>query len=485
MAGTKRKAASSTNKDKTSQPAPKSLRSKGSMRKEASAQTLQPQTPPTPPRPLAPEWQDFVDNPNLNFLLSFDFGSSKCAIARAFESPITTVINVNIDDIQTTNGSLISSLIGFMLGKNAKGQERLRVFYGHQVASALKNGDLDPDCVFVNLKQSKLFEDIEQVEHAARREYLEELHKYQQGVIDCIKGKRAMIEHEWYGSKDAGVIESGDDVARIFFGLILLDAKLDVQRRSGMSKDTIDELFEGDRGTILGRKFRAGVAVPDFWHKQRLTLYNLMVEAGWSTATEILSESKNAGAKVLKEKVTQLQSINNDIEATVRKRYIHRVLHIIDRGGHTLVSLLMRVDETIRSNIIQDQTSMKIVVQDGVIRFKPVIDSTSTPDGGDRANDEFGKLLPTLFGSSYSDLLKHAKSDGQTINKFRFKHRFMESFEFEKKESASGQSNSLCDITYDNRNQTLPDGNNGKTSWKNNKLSFEKYVSRPFDTALC
>lgn len=114
---------------------------------------------------------------------------------------------------------------------------------------------------------------------------------------------------------------------------------------------------------------------------------------------------------------------------------------------------------------------MKIVIQNGFIRFKPVVDSTSTPDGGDRANDEFRRLLPTLFGRSWRSIVESA---GPRMSEFRFKHCFMSSFEQQKRNVHAKPPGDREAILYDNDSHQLPEGNNGRIQWKAHALEFPK-----------
>lgn len=151
--------------------------------------------------------------------------------------------------------------------------------------------------------------------------------------------------HEWRERVPLNTLDSLEDVARVFFGLLLLDAKLEIQLHSNMTREAIEALFAGEHANPLGRKIRAGVAIPEMWTDQRMKLYTLMTDAGWPAKLEILSEAKCAAASVLREKIEELKKgregldpSTDSLQKDVLEVYgTNRLLHIIDRGGHTLV----------------------------------------------------------------------------------------------------------------------------------------------------
>lgn len=117
---------------------------------------------------------------------------------------------------------------------------------------------------------------------------------------------------------------------------------------------------------------------------------------------------------------------------------------------------------------------MKIVVQNGFTRFKPIVESTSTPDGGDRANDEFRRILPNLFGNSWRSIVESAV---RTLSDFRFKYCFMSSFEQQKRNVHAKPPGDREAILYDNDDHQLPEADNGRIHWRAHALEFPKSVT--------
>ena len=114
-----------------------------------------------------------------------------------------------------------------------------------------------------------------------------------------------------------------------------------------------------------------------------------------------------------------------------------------------------------------------VIVQDakGFIRFKAVTDSTSTQDGGDRANDKFLQLLPTLFAEKLRFVMDWVTDDGETANEFRFKQKFMASFETQKREGF-GTKGGRQNVVYGG-GESLPRGSNGnKADWQAKRISI-------------
>lgn len=119
---------------------------------------------------------------------------------------------------------------------------------------------------------------------------------------------------------------------------------------------------------------------------------------------------------------------------------------------------------------------MAIVKQkDGVLRFKSLVESTSTQDGGDRANDEFLKDLRELFGEKYDGVVTAAGFDCIESGGFRFGSRFMSSFESQKRKSLAADKDKHRNIVFACQ-QRLPDGKSedGEVSWENSKLAIPK-----------
>lgn len=115
-----------------------------------------------------------------------------------------------------------------------------------------------------------------------------------------------------------------------------------------------------------------------------------------------------------------------------------------------------------------------VIVRDekGFVRFKPMTESTSTQDGGDRANDEFLKLLPTLFGKFFKVVMATATNDAGVTSEFRFKQKFMASFESQKKQPSKGPTDKSRMANYTGV-QNLTKGNNGTSiSWQAKRIQL-------------
>lgn len=116
---------------------------------------------------------------------------------------------------------------------------------------------------------------------------------------------------------------------------------------------------------------------------------------------------------------------------------------------------------------------MEIIWRSEFVKFRPRTESTSTQDGGERANDEFLREIPDFFGKSWPKVLEKAAEDGETTTEFRFKNHLMASFEKEKRQPNAPGVGSRRMILYTGP-QDLPNGKNGKIQWRNKKLEVPK-----------
>lgn len=116
---------------------------------------------------------------------------------------------------------------------------------------------------------------------------------------------------------------------------------------------------------------------------------------------------------------------------------------------------------------------MAITSRNGFIKFVPVVESTSTRDGGNRANDEFLRLLPDLFGSSWSSVLAQVTQHDDTINEFRFILCFLASFEQAKRSPFAINARERQTLPYASSN-ILPYGRNSNVEWMKKKLVLPK-----------
>lgn len=174
--------------------------------------------------------------------------------------------------------------------------------------------------------------------YPAVKTFLHDLQETHAKILEAVAGKPCYVWHPWCGRRRVKPIASEEDLAHVLFELILMDTKQALRLESNLSQDQLDEMFGGDKDTALGRKIRTGVAAPEIWKRQRELLYRLLTESGWPPFMEILSEGKCAAAMALRDKFDEIEKLPPKEKAKEIAKYNGKPIHIIDIGGHTLVS---------------------------------------------------------------------------------------------------------------------------------------------------
>lgn len=259
-------------------------------------------SPPAHTRILTREWQDLLDDDNKHIIIACDVGSTKFAACWAFQTKSTSPANVYIHDLNFGSDTLLPSRVGLCIVEGKDGK-RVRLVHGTEARDLIEAGDVEPEHVFINLKQSKPFANAEAPESAKRKEYLLQLQDAHNKTLDEVKDHPAYISHRWPGYQRIDKLTTIEDVIRGLFKLLLMDIKVGMKSASNLDDDELDEMFSCGGVESLARKVRIGVAVPEMWSQERLEMYTLMTDAGFPPGLEILSEAKCAAAMVLKRKI--------------------------------------------------------------------------------------------------------------------------------------------------------------------------------------
>lgn len=113
---------------------------------------------------------------------------------------------------------------------------------------------------------------------------------------------------------------------------------------------------------------------------------------------------------------------------------------------------------------------MVLICQDSIVRIRVVGNSSSTPHGSRRANDEFKTGLVTdIFGPRLQEVLRSTQLDEDSLQ-----CHFDQSFERRKKEvSANGKGDEMVELHYTGP-YSLGTGISDKASWKDKILKVDR-----------
>lgn len=167
-------------------------------------------------------------------------------MSMAFQSEKTTSINVDIQNMDFRSEPLLESKVGISVITEPKGDKPglAKICHENQVQQEIESGEIKPEHVFHDLKQSKSFVDAKQSEGVKDREFVQNLHKNHTSIVTEFQNYEFQISHPHLtGNNKVGKLASTDDVLAVFFELLLLDMKHGLRLKSNMSKVELDELF--------------------------------------------------------------------------------------------------------------------------------------------------------------------------------------------------------------------------------------------------
>lgn len=292
---------------------------------------------------LVDDWRDALSNKNGRIYLMLDFGTSKHGAHYALDmTGAAEPLDVSVEQLSLDPKNLLqTALLGFEEDKTTLDNSGRRVFiarHGNEVQRLCSRGDIEPDNFFRNLKQSEPFINAHEMDDSKYADYLRGVQRKHANLLAKLRGSKIIMDHELTGVRETMILESMKDVVCLQMKLLRLDIINRLMMVSSAEFATIEEIFSGDANKPFGTKLLLGVSAPDIWHRQRLVLYEILIDAGFPPQLEILSEAKCSAAAVLRRRFDRIPRREGVKSADEIKKLASKIMVVVDRGGHTLVS---------------------------------------------------------------------------------------------------------------------------------------------------
>lgn len=300
---------------------------------------------------LTDAWRSIFVNEKGRLYLMIDFGTSKHSAVYATDGAgLAEPLDVQVHQLSLENTKILqpASLgLAEQKGVDKSGEKVFEAVHGEDVKRRRMQGEILSINIFRNLKQSTPFINVQEMDQSQRADYLRTIQEKHAKLLEQLRESKVIIDHKATSVKETMTIETMKDVVRLQLRLLCLDVKAHLKRISNASFDIIDEMFSGDESKPFGTKLQVGVAAPELWDRSRLMLYGLLIDAGFSSKLEILSESKCAAAAMLRKRCDETLGRRHQKSAQDVANLMSKIVMVVDRGGHTLVSSMILTERVL------------------------------------------------------------------------------------------------------------------------------------------
>lgn len=232
--------------------------------------------------------------------------------------------------------SLQPAVLGFEERPPKKsGQRVFLAVHGEEARRRCLRGDILPNNIFHNLKQSEPFFNVQELDSSECPEYLRKIQQTHAELLSRLQDSEVILYHAAYAEAETLTIETMKDVVCLQMRLLRLDIINALATVSGAGVSTFVDLFSSES---TDTKLLIGVSAPDLWKRQIKVLYEALVDAGFPPQLEILSEARSAAAAMLRSRYDKISHREGKKSSEEIKNLANKVMMVLDRGGHTLVS---------------------------------------------------------------------------------------------------------------------------------------------------